>query len=120
MRERLEKGLWLVRQQLDERWKRLRDRLWMAGVLPYSPEGLEPLEGAMQDVLPPVEPSDSFRQGLRDNLAIAAQRRISGLVVEYPNPFRQVIILGISAGLVAATIATLLLVRRTRPVNVER
>ena len=120
MKEWLERTLRLGRQQFDDLRKRMGDRLRVMGLLPYSPEGFEPLEGAVQGALPPVEPSNGFREGLRDNLAIAARRRISGLVVEYPSPFRQIIILGISAGLVAATIATLLLVRRTRPANVER
>ena len=116
----MEKILWPVRKRFADLRKRAGDRLRTMGFLPCSLEGIQPLEGAVQNALPPVEPSTGFRQALRDNLAIAAQRKMSGLVVEYPSPLRQVVILGISAGIVAATIATLVLVRRARPANAGR
>jgi hypothetical protein len=75
---------------------------------------LGPVEDAVQVALHPVEPSADFRQSLHSNLAMAAQHRMAGLVIEYPHPFRESLILGISAGLLAATLAVLLLVLRSR------
>lgn len=93
-------------------WLTYRLRRWTAAR--ESGMALEPLEGAVQAVLRPVEPSDRFRENLRDNLSFAARRKMAGLVVEHPRPFREGIVLGISAGLLVVTIATLVLVLRSR------
>jgi hypothetical protein len=73
-------------------------------------------EGAVQVALPKVEPSARFRENLRGNLALAAQHKMTGFVIEYPRPFREGIILAISAGLLAVVGGTILLViLRSRP-----
>jgi len=88
-------------------------QLQEAGLLPIS-EPLEPLEDVVQTALHPVGPSPSFRENLRSNLLIAAERKITGLVIEYPRPFREGIVLGLSMGLLATILATLALVFRSR------
>ncbi|HUV94775.1 MAG TPA: hypothetical protein VMX14_08115 [Anaerolineae bacterium] len=79
----------------------------------------DPLESAMRIALCPVVPSSSFREALRRNLSFAVQGRMLGLSVEYAKPFRQGIILGVSAGLLAAAIAALVVVFRWRLSNSE-
>ena len=74
----------------------------------------------MQGALRPVEPSASFREGLRGNLALAAQHKMAGLVVEYPKPFREGIVLGLSTGLLAAAIAVIVLLFRSRLFGARR
>lgn len=84
---------------------------------PRVPQGFE---SAVQGVLRPVEPSARFRESLRGNLALAVQHKAAGLVIEYPKPFREGIILGVSTGLLAAAIAAILLFFRLRPCEAER
>jgi len=107
-------------------WYRARDllnclvhRLQGAEPLSRNSESPDPLESAMRIALRPVVPSSSFREALRRNLSFATQGRILGLSVENPKPFRQGIILGVSAGLLAAAIATLVVVFRWRLSNSE-
>ena len=107
-------------------WWRARDlltclvhRLRGADPLSRNSQSLHPLESAMRIALRPVVPSSSFREALRRNLSFATQGRMLGLSVEHPRPFRQGIILGVSAGLLAAAIATLVVVFRWRLSNSE-
>ena len=107
-------------------WWRVRDllsclvhRLQGAEPLSRNSQPPDPLESAMRIALRPVVPSSSFREALRRNLSFATQGRILGLSVENPKPFRQGIILGVSAGLLAAAIATLVVVFRWRLSNSE-
>ena len=75
------------------------------GVPWYKPaDRWEQLEDQVQLALGPVRPPDGFRRGLADGLQMAAQRKTMGLVVEYPQPRRERIIIGLSAGLLAATL----------------
>ena len=83
-------------------------------------ESLGKLEGAVQVALPPVRPPARFRESLRENLALAARRKMSGLAIEYPRPFRDGMVLGISVGLVAATVAALVLFLRARLARAQR
>jgi hypothetical protein len=81
------------------------------------PQGFE---SAVRGVLRPVEPSASFRESLRGNLALAVQRKAAGLVIEYPKPFREGVILGVSTGLLAAAIAAVVLFFRLRLCEAKR
>lgn len=73
------------------------------------------IEGAVGDALRPVGPSDRFRETLRNNLSMAAESRLSGLVIEYPKPYRGLILLGLSASLLAALVTAFALWMRSRP-----
>ena len=101
-------------RRLDDRWRLLKDALLAQMGLSDVTEHLVPLEGAVQHALPPVAPSRQFRESLRDNLSVAAQHRLSGLVIEYPRPFREVLVLSVLLGLITASIGTIVLVRRSR------
>jgi len=80
-----------------------------AGLLPRTRAPLEPLEDVVQETLRPVEPSETFRQSLRSDLAFAAHQRSAGLIIERPRPFRQGLILGIVFGFLAILGTTLLI-----------
>jgi len=92
--------------------RHLTDRLEMFGLWPTRPQLVEPLENAVQAALRPIEAPRAFRESLRHNLTIAAQRQAGGLVIEYPRPLREGIVLGLSAGLLAAAITVLVLLFR--------
>lgn len=94
--------------------ERLVQRLQALGLWPIPPHAFQSLEGAMQSALPQVRASTSFREGLRENLALAAERKTSGLVIEYQRSFRRLIVLGLSVGVVAAVVTTLVVVFRGR------
>ena len=113
------KALQSIWQRGKDWWKRWIQDLQILGLWPPPPEEVKEIEEIIQGNIPPVTPQAGFRKKLRDNLSLAAQRKISGIVVEYPKPFRGELIIGISAGLLAATIATLLLVFRARPHNAQ-
>lgn len=74
----------------------------------------------MADAMYRVRPAASFRDALQENLVLAAQQRASGLEIEYPKAFREGMILGISAGLLAAVVATLVLLFRSKALRAER
>lgn len=97
---------------------RLRWPRWRLGPRPKAL--LQPLEHAMESALRPVEPPAQFRARLRNDLAFALQRRVGGLVIEYPRPIRESIVLGVAAGALAMLIATLVLVFRSRLAGVGR
>ncbi|MGI5915577.1 MAG: hypothetical protein ACOX9A_03910 [Anaerolineae bacterium] len=84
------------------------------GLIPERPEALGQIEGAVQGAFSPIHPPAQFRESLRQNLMLAAQQRSSGLSIEYPTPVRESIILGVSAGVLAALVAVLVLVLRSR------
>jgi hypothetical protein len=109
------KALQSAFQRLRTWWRRWLQDLQILGLWPASPKEMKGLEETIQDSISLVKPKAGFREKLRENLSLAAERKISGIVVEYPKPFRGEIIIGISAGLLAATVATLLLVHRARP-----
>ncbi len=64
-------------------------------------EELDALEASLQRALRPVAAPESFRDGLRHNLATAAQRRDAGLRVETYRSYRQGILVGTAVGLAA-------------------
>ena len=107
-------------QQIEVWWRRWLQDLQILGLCPSPSEEVKGMEKIIQGSIPPVTPQAGFRKKLRENLSIAAQRKMSGIVIEYPKPFRGEIIIGISAGLLAATIATLLLVARAHPRNAQQ
>jgi len=106
--EGVRRGLWWANDLLG----RLRDS-GSASKDPDSTDVLE-IESAVWGALRPVAPSANFREALRNNLSFAAQGQRAGLSIEYPKPFREGILLGVSVGLLAATVATLVLVFRSR------
>jgi hypothetical protein len=106
----------------QQTWQRLGDlgrpvvsRLQTLGILPRFPQVPEDFQEAVQAALRPVEPSPDFRASLRQNLSLAASHKATGLVVEHPQSHREGIILGASLGLLAVTIAALVLVLRPHP-----
>ena len=106
----LRRSLWQVDHLLD--W--LISRLQHAGLVSRDLGPDDALERAVRLALLPVAPSASFRQALRSNLSFAAQGQRAGLTVECPKPLREGIIVGVSAGLLVAAIATLVVVFRSR------
>jgi hypothetical protein len=100
--------------------RRLFHNLRAWGVVRIDPEELDQLESAMGGAMHQVRPSTDFRSHLRDNLALAARQRVSGLAIEYPPPVRQGIILGLSAGLLAATVTALVFILRGHWARIER
>ena len=68
-----------------------------SGLLSHNVDEVDKLESTMEVALPPVRPSDRFRERLRDDLSLAAQHKVSGLMIESPRPFREAFLLGISA-----------------------
>jgi len=95
-----------VLHAIDTAWWWGEGILQWARILPRRE--LEPLEDVVQGKLLRVEPSESFRQALRSELAFAAQQRDSGLVVERPRPFREGLMLGIVCGSIVILGTTLL------------
>jgi hypothetical protein len=78
---------------------------------------LDDVEGAVRGALTPVKPPPGFRTHLQNNLELAARGRLSGLALEYPKPYREGILIGLSAGLLAiltAAIAIILHVRTSK------
>ena len=95
-------------EAVDSIWWRGERLLQEIGVLPRPHPSYEPLEDVVQETLRPVEPSHVFRQSLQSELAYAAGRRGSGLIVERPRPFREGLILGAAFGFIAIMVTTLL------------
>lgn len=114
MTARVERALRRFSQPLTDLVNWLAYRLRVSPALRGSGLAIEPLENAVQAAFRPVEPSARFRESLRSNLSFAARRKMAGLVIEHPKPFREGIVLGVSAGLLVATIATLVVVFRSR------
>ncbi|OGO05228.1 MAG: hypothetical protein A2Y73_08375 [Chloroflexi bacterium RBG_13_56_8] len=119
MTARVERSFRQFPEPLTDWIDRLTYRLHTGRILQKPDAVLEPLEDAMQAALPLVEPSDSFREGLRKNLSFAAQRKMAGLVIEYPKPFREGILIGVSVGIMVAAIATLVMVLRSHLTSSE-
>jgi len=106
MWEGVRRGLWWGNDLLE--------RLRGASYTPKDSGSSEILESAVRSALRPVAPSANFREVLRNNLSFAAQGQRAGPTIEYPKPFREGILLGVSVGLLVATVATLVLVFRSR------
>jgi hypothetical protein len=95
-------------EEVDSVWWWAEGLLQEIGVLPRPRPSYEPVEDVVQETLRPVEPSDTFRQSLRNDLAFAAHRRDSGLIVEPLRPFREGLVLGVVFGFIAILGTTLL------------
>jgi hypothetical protein len=97
-------------------WDGLCRFLQATGVLPSppTPAFADLVESTMEREFRPVEPSANFRASLRDNLQIAVQHQADGMVIEYPYVLRYRVVLGVSAGVVAAAVAALVLIFRPR------
>ena len=119
MIEQVKRAIERGQRRFDDRWSLLTDALRRRAMSSDPGDRLAPLEGAVQHALPPVTPSHQFRESLRDNLSVAAQHRVSGLVIEYPKPLREVIVLSVLFGLITATIGTVILVRRSRSLKAD-
>ena len=106
---------------LADAWQKLEGvRLGESLVSPAFKVDIRSLESAMEHTFRPVGPSESFRANLRDNLQVAIQHRADGMVVEYPYILRYRVVLGVSAGVVAAALATLVLMFRPRSRDARR
>jgi len=73
-----------------------------------SEEELEHFEVALQRTIRPVEPPGAFRDGLRRNLEIAAQRREMGLQVDIDRSYTRGILVGTAVGISALLLGTFL------------
>ncbi len=89
------------------------------GLWSHDVDEVDELESTMEEALPPVRPSDRFRERLRDDLSLAAQHQASGLVVEYPRPLREAILLGLSAGILTILLTVVVVIFYTRLVTSE-
>jgi len=107
---------------LYAQWEYLCRFLQATGLLPSPPTPAfsDQVEAAMERTFGHVEPSESFRASLRDNLQIAVQHQADGMVVEYPYTLRYRVVLGISAGVVAAAVTALVLTFRPRSRGAHR
>jgi len=81
--------------------------IWAVNPRVDPPPVLEHLAGEVQDVLPLVSPPDAFRRRLGSNLALAAQRRMSGIAIENARTHRDRLLFSVLGGLLA-TLAALL------------
>ena len=115
MQRTVRPGWW----RLGDLLRQLARRLPGVGPLSKNSPSSDALESAARAALRPVMPSRDFREALRSNLSFAAQGKMTGLSIECPKPLRRVVILGVSAGLLAATITTLVLVLRSRLSHAE-
>ena len=110
----------VLRQRLWDRLSYLSQAL-RVGMPWYNDEGAwQQLERQVQVALSPVSAPTGFRRSLADDLAMAAQGQRAGLAVEYPRRLRERVILGVSAGLVAATLGAISLVLYTHLRGAER
>jgi len=110
MQEVLRRGVW----RLNSLVRQLVCRLQNVGPSPRNLPPADALERAVRGALHPVAPSTGFRDTLRRNLSFAARGRMAGLSVEHPKAYRPRIVLGVSAGLLAATITTVVVLFRLR------
>lgn len=96
--------------------------LWLqrAGLWPTPPDMVADIEELMGRTLKPVNTPDGFRRNLGQNLALAAQRRTSGFILERPRGRRHRLTMAISAGLLMAMVTTLVLAFRSRPAATDR
>lgn len=89
------------------------------GLWSHDVDGVDRLESTMEEALPPVRPSDRFRERLRDDLNLAARHQVSGPMVEYPRPLREAILLGLSASVLTITVTVVVVIFYTRLVTSE-
>lgn len=84
------------------------------GLWSHDVDEMDRLESTVEVALPPVRPSDRFRERLRDDLNLAAQHKVSGLRVEHPQPFREAILLGVSASALTIGLIAVVIIFYTR------
>ncbi|MHB1355591.1 MAG: hypothetical protein ACYCZF_06410 [Anaerolineae bacterium] len=75
-----------------------------------SEADLDEFEIALQRTLRPVNPTVDFRDGLRNNLAVAAKRRYVGLEIEARQSYGQGLLVGAILGIAAALFGTIVYV----------
>lgn len=73
------------------------------------------MRGALRPIIPPA----GFRETLRSNLSLAETHKATGLVVEYPRPYRALLLMSLTGGLLVAATA-LLVVLHSRPGRATR
>ncbi len=109
-------GLWQWISSLREALVMLADLL---GAFGRAPEASESLEGVVGKALQPVAPSDGFRTQLRQNLSRAAASH-GGVSVEDDRPYRQVLLVSLTALAVGAGIATAVAISHARLARSDR
>jgi len=102
--------------QISVRGRRVLENL---GVISVSPDALNPLEDAMPIALPHVQPPDTFRQALADNLSLAAHGQNTGPEIARPSKLRDGLAFGIAFGLVLAIIVALILLLHSQPARTD-
>lgn len=90
------------------------------GVWPSPPDQVADIEDLVERSWRQVSMPDGFRHNLAQNLALAAQRRMAGYAIERPRTVRPHLTLVIAAGLLMATITSLVLAFRSRPTSANR
>jgi hypothetical protein len=88
-------------------WQQVVEQL-QAGRAKESNAELDEFEVALQRTMRPVHAPVEFREGLRNNLAVAAQRRFVGLEVEAKQSYSQGLLMGATMGLSAAVVGAIL------------
>lgn len=94
-----------TRTRMQALWTRVRDGITVLrarlgpGLEPEEP--VDDVEGVVKEVLRPVTPTDDFRQSLRSSLDRAEHVRREGISVSDPPPYREGILLGMGATLLA-------------------
>lgn len=96
-------------------WDKVYLLLEAIGVLGRYDPALEPVEVAAEDAFRLVSPSPRFRQSLRENLTLAARHQQGGLIIERRRSYREALVLSVSAGLLAVSVATAVALIRARP-----
>lgn len=97
------------RKPRQHSWQHVVDHL-QARQAGASDADLDEFEIALQRTLRPVSPTVDFRDGLRNNLAVAAKRRYAGLEVEARQSYSQGLLVGAVLGIAAALFGTIIYV----------
>lgn len=87
---------------------------------PSPPEQVAAIEGLVERTWRQVSTPDGFRHNLAQNLALAAQRRTAGYAIERRRRVRPYLSLVIAAGLLMATVTTLVLALHPRQTSPNR
>lgn len=77
-------------------------------------DDLADVEVAVKEVLQPVAPASDFRQSLRSSLDRAEYARREGIIVDDPPPYREGILLGMGATILAMVAVVIWLISRWR------
>lgn len=95
-------------QRVYDRVRYLGQVIWAVNPRVEPPSALVQLAEEVQEVLPLVSPPADFRRRLGSDLALAAQRNMAGITVEYPRSMRRRALFGLSAGALMSMLAIMI------------